>query len=163
MCIVLPPAPPVATPAPPPPSPPTPPPAPAPAQPPTPTPAFVIDMAESKVIAPNGLNATFNAILANGGFEASVGSGSVGTLQVRTVIQNTSTVDQQCTLVISPEYEEMVVSPSRSQTFTIPGGANVTVTTLLTVSNGGGGTYNVEVTVGTTTITLPIALSFLNP
>lgn len=166
MCIVLPPAPVAASPAPTPAPVPPPPPAPAPlpGNPPgPPAPSAVIDMANSLIIAPNGVSSTFAAALANGGFSASVGSGSSGTVRIRTVLQNVTGTVTSATLLVAPQYTQMVITPTSPQVVSIPANNYITVEQYATVSNGGGGTYNVTISCGTSSIVIPIAFEFLNP
>jgi len=164
MCITLPPAPVVATPAPSPAPIPAPAPAPAVGNPPgPPQPATVLDLQNSLVIDQNGVSKTFNQVLNDGGFLSTIGSGSSATVRLRLAIQNTGGTAAPVTVLIQPNYTQMAVSPTTPQQLNVGANNYLTAEYYLMVTNGGGGTFNVTVSIGTNSIVLPIALAFSNP
>lgn len=169
MCITLPPPPVIATPDPNPPAPaPTPPtispgPAPVSSTPPNVnTPTFLLSLDESTILDTNNITHTFNDALSAGGISSTVASGSGGSFHANLVIYNQTASTQPVTITVVPAYTEMSVSPIRVQTLNLPGSSSATVTFILTVVNGGG-TYNVTFGVGTNTVTIPLAVTFLDP
>ena len=169
MCITMPPAPvgrpPVAVPPTPPAPAPLPPTTPGiPPSPPSPPPAIVIDLANSVVIAPNGVPTTFQKILADNGLLMTVGSsGGGGSYTIRTVTQNLGGTPAEASLLITALVSSSVtlIPSGNPQTLTVPANNYTTTNTLVTVNTDG--TVPINISIGTTSITLPIAIFTLNP
>lgn len=170
MCITMPPAPvgrpPVAVP----PTPPAPAPLPPvenpgiPPSPPSPPPSIVLDLVNSVVIAPNGVQTSFQKVLADNGVLMTVDSGSGGGSYVlRCILQNTSGSVQTGALQITALISSSVtlIPSTNPQTVTVPAENYTTVNTQVVVNTDG--TVPMNISIGTTSITLPIAIYTLSP
>jgi hypothetical protein len=167
MCITLPPAPPVPAPPAPKPLPPPPPPplpAPPPGNPPAPAPpSAVLDLTNSKVILPNGVQASFAKVQADNGILQTVfGSVTVASFTLRLVIQNLgdSATSANISVGLSQPTLQYTV-PVTPLTVSVPANNYLTVDIQYNVRTEG--TLPVYVSVGGSTYTVNLAVMSLNP
>ena len=168
MCIILPPTPPTYVTIPKPAAPPAPAPLPPttpgiPPSPPSPPPATVLDLVNSKVIATNGVGYTFQEILANSGLLLTAsGPGDALNCTIRVVVQNNSSLATTAQLTITLlAVNAAELTPTSPMDVAIPANNYSTVNVLYAAT--GDGTVDVVVSIGGSSITLPIAFYRLLP
>ena len=167
MCIIMPPAPPPTTyppipkpPAPAPVTPPLPPSSGDPPSPPAPPPSVVFDLQNSQVIG--GTYPSFQKVLADNGVLLTYTNSGSPSCILRIVVQNNNSIPVDAQLTITPLVTNAFTLTPQSPILVSVGANNYTTVNVTVLANTEG-TVPVVLTIGTTSITLPIAFYNLSP